>query len=192
MNLRHKLYTASALILACLMTANGQAIAAAPDKVLFYMNPSEYSHEVRLWHFYRDFWFTPGTMMEPVADEVLGAAFGSADVCATNKTANLLVLLKPEMSYNPHMATFYGKVTVHAFSGSGKPLGIYEGESQKLGYIDVAPAFQVSTTYKLALQKAVSKMQADPVLTDLVGHGIPASETSTPCSMVSVLPIVRQ
>ena len=164
-----------------------QANTAEPPKMLVYISPQEYSHSVKLWHFYYDYWYSQGPAVEPVATKVLGAEFGEVGMCEGNRVGNTLVWIKPAMFYNPHMRIFYGKITAHVFSGSGKPLGTYVGESKKEGFLDVYPARQVEAAYKLAMQDLAGKMKADQAVQTAVNDGVPASETRTPCAMVTIL-----
>ncbi|OAM52603.1 hypothetical protein A7981_03840 [Methylovorus sp. MM2] len=188
----YRMMFAVGMVIAVNAHAKDAEPSAAPANMLFYMNPSEYAHPIKLWHFYHDYWYEQGPAVEPVAKEVFGSAFGNADMCTSNRIGNALVLLKPDMVYNPHMSIFYGKITAYVFSGSGKPMGIYEGNSERVGYIDVVPAYQVATAYKLALEDAVKKMKTDASLQNVIANGIPASETSTPCAMVSVLSPIKK
>lgn len=159
--------------------------------VLVYINPQEYQHPIKLWQFYYDYWYTQGQAVEPVAKQVLGADFGKVDMCEGNRTANALVRIQPRMFYNPHMRTFYGKIVANAYTGSGKPIATYVGESEKVGFLDVAPASKVEEAYRLAMQAAANKMKADPAFQEAVKQGVPESETSTPCTMASILPMAK-
>jgi hypothetical protein len=165
--------------------------AGKPADMLIYINPQEYQHPIKLWHVYKDYWFEQGPVVETVAKEVMGSEFGKVGMCESNLVGNTLVKLQPKMFYNPHMKIFYGTIIASAYTGSGKPIGTYIGESQKTGYLDVVPAYQVEQSYKLAMQQVVTKMKADPAFGDAIKNGVPANETATPCSMVSVLPSIK-
>ncbi len=168
-----------------------QAENADPANMVIYISPQEYKHSIKLWQFYYDYWFSQGPAVEPVATHILGAEFGTVGMCEGNTAGKTLVWIKPSMFYNPHMLTFYGKITADVFSGSGKPLGVYVGESQKMGFLDVFPARQVDATYKIAMQNVADKMKADQLLQAAISKGVPANETSTPCAMVSLLPAYK-
>lgn len=176
------------LVAGLLLGSVAQAAEPEPASMVVYINPLEYKHPVKLWHFYYDYWFTQGPAVEDVAMRLLNDEFGKTSMCDGNNIGNALIRIIPNMFYNPHMTMFYGKVTVDVFTGSGKPIGTYVGESQKSGFLDVAPADQIGAAYETAMQNAITKMRADPALMDAVKNGVPASETSTPCSMMMVLP----
>lgn len=171
--------------------AQAESGKADPAKILVYISPEEYKHPIKLWHFYYSYWFEQGELVESAATHVLGNAYGDVGMCEGNKAGNTLVWLRPSMFYNPHMRTFYGKVTAFVYSGSGKPLGTFVGESQKTGWLDVQPARSIESTYALAIENLVGKLKADPALQTVITQGIPANETLTPCSMVTVLPMSK-
>lgn len=182
-------------LLLCLMMMSGwlgasvaQAAEPEPASMVVYINPLEYKHPVKLWHFYYDYWYTQGPVVETVAMQVLNDEFGKSTMCDGNNIGNTLIRIIPNMFYNPHMTMFYGKITADVFSGSGKPIGTYVGESQKPGFLDVATASQIDAAYKTAMQDVITQMRADPAFMEAVEKGVPASETSTPCSMMMVLP----
>ena len=188
----HQITRAACVALSLLPTASlVQAENADPANMVIYISPQEYKYSVKLWHFYYDYWFNQGPAVEPVATQILGSEFGNVGMCEGNTAGKTLVWIKPSMFYNPHMQTFYGKITANVFTGSGKPLGVYVGESQKMGFLDVFPASQIDATYKLAMQNVAEKMKADQALQAAISKGVPANETSTPCAMVSLLPAFK-
>ena len=168
--------------------AAAHAEETAPAKMLVYISPQEYTHSIKLWHYFDDYWFRQGPAVEPVALEVLGAEYGDVKMCEANNAGNTLVWIKPRMYYNPQMGTYYGEITADVFTGSGKAIGTYVGESRKLGFLDVYPERQVETTYRLAMQNLLVKMKADQAIQTAITDGISVGETKSPCAMVAVLP----
>ncbi|BCM25565.1 hypothetical protein [Methyloradius palustris] len=165
--------------------------ASAPANMVVYIAPAQYEHPIKLWHFYYSYWFEQGPVAEVVAEDVFGSEYGHVAMCTSNEAGNTLVWLKPSMFYNPHMTTYYGTVTASVYSGSGKPLGTFVGESQKNGFLDVATNDQIKATYKLAMQDLAAKMNANPAFQQLVKQGIPDTETRSPCTMVTMLPSTK-
>jgi hypothetical protein len=171
----------------------GLAFAQQPEPadVVVYINPLEYKHPIKLWHFYYDYWYTQGPAVEAAAMDVLNNAYSKASMCDGNNIGKTLIRIVPNMFYNPHMTMFYGKLTVDVFTGSGKPIATYVGEVNKPGFLDVAPAARVDAIYREAMQNIVAELKKDPAVQDAMNNGVPQSETSTPCSMMSVLPADR-
>lgn len=188
----HQITKATLLTCAVLGAAvTAQAKEADPAKMVVYISPQEYTHSIKLWHFYYDYWYSQGPAVESVATQMLGAQFGDVAMCEGNNAGNTLVWIKPSMFYNPHMLIFYGKITANVYTGSGKAIGNYVGESQRHGFLDVLPARQVNAAYKLAMQNVVDKMKADQALQAAISSGVPVNETKTPCAMVTVLPAAK-
>ena len=158
-------------------------------RVLVYISPQEYTHDIKLWHFYYSYWFNQGSVIEPIALETLRPVFADVGMCSGNKASDMVVWIKPRMFYNPHMTVYYGSILANVYSGSGKFLGAYKGEAQRNGFLDVKPAQQISAAYRGALQDMVRKMQADGALQTLAMQGLAANETAMPCSMVAILPL---
>lgn len=175
------------LCLVCgLATWGAYAEEAIKPNMLIYIHPQEYSHQIKLWHYFHDYWFSQGPVVEPLAKEMLGKAYGEVSICEGNQSGKVLVWLQPRMYYNPQVQVYYGKITVNAYTGIGKLIGSYVGESKKYGFLDVYADRQVSVAYQLALQNAIDKMKADRSLQAAIDN--PAAGPDTPCSMVTLLP----
>ncbi|GBG15832.1 uncharacterized protein NMK_3444 [Novimethylophilus kurashikiensis] len=167
---------------------SGVAQADPAGRVAVYIAPQYYDHEVKLWHFYYSYWVNQGQALEQPALEAFKPAFAETDLCHARGTADVVVELKPHLFYNPHMTTYFADVKATVFSGSGKPLGIYKGEAQTLGFLDVVPAAKVHQVYRQAMNDLVKHIQADATVMSLAQKGLPESETKMPCEMASVLP----
>ena len=187
--MKQLLYAAGAILL-----AQGQAMAdeVPSNQVVVYISPHEYTHEIKLWHFVKDYWFAQGPLIEPVLVKTLGATLGETAICDAGVTGKVLLWVKPEMFYNPHMRNFYGTINATVYSGSGHALATYSGKSRYSGDLDVLPAKSVQAAYDLAIQSFVDKMKADPAISKLLQEGIPSNQSYTPCSMVAVLPGLKR
>lgn len=169
----------------------GAAQAAPTGRALIYISPQEYSHEVKLGHFYYNYWFSQGKAVKPIALDALKPLFAETAMCEGNAAADVVIWIKPRMFYNPRMTTFYGKIVAQVHSGSGKPIATYTANAQRDGFLDVKPAERVRATYQAAMQEIVRQMQSDATLQALIAQGVPESETRMPCGMVTVLPPAR-
>jgi len=180
-----------AVFLVCTLlgiAVTAQAKDADPSKMLVYISPQEYTYSIKLWHYYYSYWFEQGPAIESAAMQILSAEYGDVKMCEGNNTGNTLVWIKPRMYYNPQLETFYGEVTADVFSGSGKALGTYVGESRKRGFLDVYPVLQIESAYKVAMQNLLVKIKADQGLQAAINESTSAGETKYPCAMVAVLP----
>lgn len=188
---------AGAVLSACMLLTllSGMTAATAAEaqeagqpKMLVYISPQDYQHSIKLWHYYDDYWYEQGPVIEPVAMEALSAEYGNVQMCRGNYTGNVLLWIKPRMYYNPQLQVFYGEVTADVFSGQGEAMGSYKGEARKYGFLDVYPEQQVEAAYKMAMQNLMVKLKANSALQATIS-GMPASDTKeAACSMVTLLP----
>jgi len=189
MNIQKLISAMTMLAAASLVYAEAapQAEAKSTD-IVVYIQPQEYNNSIKLWQYYRDYWFMQGPLVEAEARKTLGAEFGEIGMCDENQTAGkVLVWLRPRMFYNPQVQTYYGTITAVAYNAHGKPIATYSAETQKRGYLDVYPEQQIKTVYKQAMQVVVDKMKADPNLQAALKSSS-SNEAKTPCSMVTLLP----
>jgi hypothetical protein len=176
------------LMLSCNAWADGTASNSVKPDVLLYIQPVEYSNPIKLWHPYYDYWFYQGPLVEDVAAAKLGQAYGKLEVCDANQSGRMLVWLQPKMFYNPQVRQFYGKVTAEVYTGIGKHVGTYVGESSVHGMLGALAEDSIKQSYALAVDHVISKMKADGTLqTQMSADAVNPTET-TPCSMVTLLP----
>ena len=182
--------------IACIALAASSLLAIAPvnaleadtAKMLVYIQPQEYTNSVKLWQYYRDYWYQQGPPVEAAATQVLSKEFGSVGMCDSNQVpTNTLVWLRPRMFYNPQMQVYHGKITAVAYTASGKPIATYVGESSKPGFLDVGPEQKVKEVYQQAMQIVADKMKADKTLQSALAD-TSATENKTPCALVTLLP----
>lgn len=183
---------ASAICATCMLFTFVMPAQAAeestPASMLVYISPQDYEHPIKLWHYFYNYWYEQGPVVEPIAIQALSAGYGDVKMCQGNETGKALIWIKPRMYYNPQLEVFYGEVSADIFSASGKALGSYTGESRKHEFLDVYPERQVETAYKLAMDNLMVKLKADSELQAGISEAISANEKESPCSMVTLLP----
>jgi hypothetical protein len=172
-----------------LMLAVAPVLAqAAPANMLIYISPQEYTHSVKLWQYYYDYWFEQGPAVEPLAKAMLSEEFGDVSMCTAGSDGKSLVWIKPRMYYNPQMKTFYGEITANTFTSNGEPLAEYIGESRKHGFLDILPRQQVESVYRMAMHDLVVKMREDQHLKSIAADGANNADAATACATVAALP----
>lgn len=180
------------LALTLLLNLNAQADEASgansTTNMLVYIQPVEYTNPIKLWHYFRDYWFYQGPVVEHLAMLKLTQLYGAVSLCESNQSANTLVWLQPRMFYNPQVQLFYGKVTANVYTGVGKFVGTYVGESKQHGFLDIKPDYWIEKAYALAIDEMIGKMQADNTLQALINTPQASSTNAAPCSMVTLLP----
>ncbi len=170
------------------LSASLHAAAAEHPNMLLYIQPFEYANSLKLNSYYGEYWFSQGNMVEALAKAKLSKAYGDVSMCEGNQSGKTLVWLQPKMFYNPLMRAFYAKVTANAYTGVGKLVGSYVGESTQLGHLDIKPEIAMNKAYSTAINNMTAKMQADSALQTATNSASVASGADTPCSMVTLLP----
>ena len=187
-NHMNKWFVIFGLMLSCGAWADDTAKNGAKPDVLLYIQPVEFTNPIRLWHPYYDYGFYQGPIVENVAAEKLGQAYGKVEVCDANQSGRMLVWLQPKMFYNPQVQQFYGKVTAEVYTGIGKHIGTYVGEANVRGPLGMSAESSISQSYALATDHVISQMKADNALQAHVSTDAVNASDTTPCSMVTLLP----
>jgi hypothetical protein len=173
------------------MAVSSTITHAAPANMLIYISPQEYTHSVKLWQYFSDYWFQQGPTIEPIARTMLAEEYGEVAMCQANSEGKSLVWIKPRMYYNPQMKTFYGEITASAFTSSGEPVASYVGESKKHGFLDIYTQQQIESVYQMAMRNLLDKMRADQQLKSISTEGIANHNAGAACATVAGLPPVK-
>ncbi len=169
---------------------SASAADSQPD-MLIYIQPVEFTNPIKLWHPYSDYWYYQGPIVESIAVDKLGQAFGQVSVCDANQSGRALVWLQPKMFYNPQVQLFYGKVTADVYTGMGEHIATYIGESSVRGLIGASAESWIKQSYALAIDNVIGKMKADHALQALMSSEAKSDTGATPCSMVTLLPTTK-
>lgn len=171
------------------LSLNAWAGQDANADMLVYIQPVEFTNPIKLWHPYTDYWFYQGPVVESLALEKFDHAYGKVSICDASQSGRVLVWLQPKMFYNPQVQVFYGKVTAEVYTGIGKHVATYVGESGVHGYIGSRAESWIRQSYTLAIDNVVGKMKADNALQALMSAAPNDKQETTPCSMVTLLPV---
>lgn len=184
-----KLLVAFTLFATSNVWADEAASANSSPDMLMYIQPIEYTNPIKLWYPYHDYWFYQGPVVEGLALSKLNQVYGTVRMCEGNQSGKALVWLQPRMFYNSQVQIFYGKVTANVYTGVGKLVGAYVGESRLHGFLNIKADYWIEKSYALAIDEMVAKMQADNTLQTLIGNaGSTSNADAAPCSMVTLLP----
>lgn len=187
-----KLLAILALFINVHVQAEPTVTSSALPKMLMYIQPIEYTSPISLWSPYQNYWFYQGPMLEAQAMDKLSQAYGDVRLCEGNQSAKTLVWLQPGMFYNPQVQVYYGEIVANVYTGVGKLVASYKGESKVHGLLDIQTDERIAKTYALALDDVLKKMQADSSVQGVLGaETISSSTDSAPCSMVTLLPVPK-
>lgn len=162
--------------------------AAEAPPVVVYIQSQEYQHPIKLWQYFRDYWYTQGPYVEQAAKTAFASTYGDINTCQSdNNSGRVMVWLKPKMFFNPQLQIYYGEISAMAYTYDGKLLGTYEGEASKLGFIDVNTKGQLADVYFNSMQNLLSHMQADEKFQQAIQANVD-EKSATPCSLIGILP----
>jgi len=176
---------------AALIAVSSMTAQAAPANMLIYISPQEYTHSVKLWQYFSDYWFQQGPTVEPIAKSMLADEYGDVAMCQVGSQGKSVVWLKPRMYYNPQMRVFYGEIKASTFTSNGEPVANYIGESKKNGFLDVYPQKQIEQVYQMAMQDLMQKMRVDQQLKSLTTEGMSNANAGSICATIAALPPVK-
>lgn len=189
--MRNYIQTLLVLFMSVLVThVQADEVASTPDKpkVLMYIQPVEYTNPIKLWHYYKDYWFYQGPVVEAEARQKISQQYGDVEFCDGNASGRVLLWLQPKMFYNPQLEVFYGEVMVNVYKGQGEFVTSYRGKSNVRGMLGAYADIWIQKAYALAVDHALAKMQRDVTLQnfmqDINGEAIS-------CSMISLLPTAK-
>ncbi|HEY8119339.1 MAG TPA: hypothetical protein VIE91_08885 [Methylophilaceae bacterium] len=170
-----------------MLAASLTSVAQDQPKMLVYINPNEFSHEILIHTPYYEHWFSQGPQIEALAKEKLGAEFGDVAMCEGYSSANTVVWIRPSMFYNPIIRTYYGKIVAEVYTSNGASLGKFTVEAKHNGQIDVNTAGQINETYSSAMTDLVSQMAASSSIHSALDGPATNNESKLPCSNVALL-----
>jgi hypothetical protein len=172
---------------ALLMGFCNSSFAAPVAAALVYISPRDYTLLTSVGVDEYQYTFNQGPAVEPVAIAALAPLFSDALMCASGDEADVVVWIKPSMSFDPIVTLYYGEIVASVFSGSGMAVGTYTGNVERSGSTDIDPEGQITSIYQAAMQKIVQQMQADPVMQTLIERGLPPGQTRMQCDMIMVM-----
>jgi hypothetical protein len=176
----------SVLLAALAFTGLARAGEGKPD-LLLYINPDEYTHEVRLGIVpIYIIWARNGPALEAAARAALEPHFGSVGMCEGSDGADVVVWLRPQLTYSPNFEKFYAKVTARFFRADGKPIGKLQATGEALGLRGLRTTVdaQVQQAYHHAMQQIAAQYASDTQLQQAIDPDL----TRAPCAMVALNP----
>jgi hypothetical protein len=133
-------------------------------------------------------WIRRGPMLEKAAMDALKPHFGAIDMCDGNNTADVIVWLKPQLTYNP-VSGYYAKVSARFHLGDGKRLGGLKATGKRdspMGSIYVED--HVQQAFDNAMQDIARQYAADGRLREAIRSAMSKDMTKAPCNVATMIP----
>jgi len=168
----------------------GQGMAADKPDALIYINPNEFSHEIRLGvPPYFSQWILKGPVVEAAAREALAPHFASVALCDGVSGADVLVWVKPNVTYNPSIRRYYARLNVQFHLGSGKQFGVYKATGEQDGAIgSIYAEQQVQQAFNAAMADVVRQYLADVSAQQVLTNAMLQNQTKVPCALIGAIP----
>lgn len=161
--------------------------AAPVGGALVYISPQDYTLLTSVGTDSNQYTFTQAQVVQPIAIAALSPLFADTLMCDAGNESDVVIWIKPSMSFDPVATLFYGQIVAKAYSGSGRPIGTYKGNVEHSGFVDIYPDKQIASTYQAAMQKIVQQLQADSAIQALIQNGLPVSEPMMACNMIMAM-----
>lgn len=163
-----------------------RATELASTSLLIYISPDEYRHESRLGLLpYYIVWARKGPALEQAAKAALQPHFSRVGMCEGSNGADAIVWLKPDLSYNPMVGTYYAKVAARFYRADGKLIGKLKATGTYGGAIgSQLSEDQVRQAYDTAMQDIAHQFAADTALQ----QAMDPNATKSPCAIVALVP----
>lgn len=159
--------------------------AAKPD-LLMIIAPKEYTHEVRLGfvpHYV--VWGRKGPALEKAARNAFGPSFGNIGMCESSETADAILWLQSDLSYNPMMMTYYAKVTAALFRADGKKIETFTATgTAKDFYGSRLIETHIQSAYDHALKEIGAQFAANTTAQQVIDRSL----AKAPCALVTLVP----
>lgn len=178
------------IALACALTVVNAAQAEDLPSALIYISPHEFSHEVRVGvPPYYSRWVLNGPALEAAAREALAPHFSGLALCDGVSGADVLLWVKPQLTYNAGVKRYYAKVKAQLHLGNGKQVAVYKAMGERDGEIGSVYADRsVQQAYGSAMQDIVRQYLADAATQQAIAQARAENVTKAPCALIGAVP----
>lgn len=176
---------AAALLLGLIGIQAAIAEEVKPDLSMI-IAPREYTHEVRLGFVpYYVVWGRKGPALEKAARSALGPSFGNIGMCESNETADAVLWLQSDLSYNPMMMTYFAKVTAAFYRADGKKIDTFTATgTARDTYGSTLIQTHIQDAYDQALKDIAVQFTSNASAQQAIDRTLPKA----PCALVTLVP----
>jgi hypothetical protein len=186
-----KRFLMSAGSLLCLAWLSSSHAASQPSLVI-QVPETFYQHPVRLLHPYANYWHNRGVAAEKAGLSSFEKQHYSTSGCEAEAKGQALVVIEPNLFYNPQMGVFHTEITARVFtkasadSALGKPLMTVKGEGQSRGWITYNVENSASKSYQQAFDQVIDQLQKDPLFERSVAQA-PVQTFEALCTSINTI-----
>lgn len=166
--------------------------AANPPSLVIQVPDTFYQHPVRLLHPYANYWHNRGEAAEKVGLSSFEKQHYGTSSCQAEAKGQALVVIEPNMFYNPQMGVFHTEITARIYtrasadSALGKPLMTVKGQGQSRGWITYNVENFANKSYQQAFDEVIQQLQNSPVFQQSVEQA-PVQTFEALCTSINTI-----
>lgn len=151
-----------------------------------------YQHPVRLLHPYLNYWHNRAKAAETVGLSSFQAKNFTTSSCEAEAKGQALVVIEPNMFYNPQTGIFYSEITAKVYnqpaadSALGKPLMTVKGQGQSRGWLTFNVEYSTHQSYQQAFDQVIQQLQQNPAFQQSVEQA-PVQTYQALCNSINTL-----
>lgn len=170
----------------------GSANAVSQPALVIQVPESFYQHPVHLLHPYLNYWHNRAEAAEAVGLSSFQSQNFTTSSCEAEAKGQALVVIEPNMFYNPQTGIFYSEITAKVYnhpaaeSALGKPLMTVKGEGQSRGWLTYNVEYSTHQSYQQAFNKVIQQLQQSPTFQQSVEQA-PVQTYQALCNSINTL-----
>jgi len=170
----------------------GSVHAASQPALVLQVPEAFYQHPVHLLHPYLNYWHNRAEAAAAVGQASFQSHDFATSSCETEAQGQALVVLEPNMFYNPQTGIFYSEITAKVYnqpaadSALGKPLITVKGEGQSRGWLTYNVEYFTRQSYQQAFERVIQQLQQTPSFQQLTAQG-PVQTYQALCNSINTL-----
>jgi hypothetical protein len=170
----------------------GVAHAGTQSSLVIQVPEAFYQHPVRLLHPYMNYWHNRAEAAESVGLSSFESKNFTTSSCEAEAKGQALVVIEPNMFYNPQSGIFYSEITAKVYnqpaadSALGKPLMTVKGQGQSRGWLTFNVENSTHKSYQQAFDQVIDQLQKNPIFQQSVEQA-PVQTYQALCNSINTL-----
>lgn len=142
--------------------------ASATNSLVVQIPQSYYQHPVHLLHPYQNYWHNRALQVEQLGITSFEGQQYTVNQCSQGAQGQALVVLEPNIFYNPKMGVFYSQITAKVYTDASanaaliKPVLTLKAEGQAFGSLLHNPELFTKRAYQQAFDRLQQQLQQHP------------------------------
>lgn len=186
-----KFLTLAASTLLLTVTSHG-AMAETRPSLVIQVPELFYKHPVRLLNPYLNYWHNRAEAAEAVGLSSFQSQNFTTSSCESEARGQALVVIEPNMFYNPQTGVFYSEITAKVYtqpaadSALGKPLMTVKGLGQSRGWLTHNVEYFTHQSYQKAFDQVIQQLQQSTAFHQSVAQA-PVQAYQALCTSIDTL-----